>query len=44
MEWSFGVDFGVEWSQILSFVTDFTTDRQTATECSWVRFCREPVG
>ena len=45
MEWSFGVDFGVEWSQILSFVTllgqDFTTDQQTATEWSGVRFWRE---
>ena len=46
MEWSFGVDFGVEWSQI--FVTllgqYFTTDRQTATEWSGVRFWRGPVG
>ena len=36
MEWNFGVNFGVEWSQILSFVIllgqDFTTNRQTAKE------------
>ena len=48
MDWRFGVDFGVEWSQIMSFVTllgqDFTTGRQTATGWSGVRFWREQVG
>ena len=48
MAWSFGVDFGVEWSHILSFVIllgqDITTDRQTVLEWSGVRFWREPVG
>ena len=46
MEWSFGVDFGVEWSQ--NFDTflgqDFTTYRQTATKWSRIRFWRGPVG
>ena len=40
MEWSFGVDCGVEWSQILSFWHHpiRLTERQTGKEWSGAEF------
>ena len=42
MEWSFGVDFGVEWSQILSFCHPSRTGFYNLTDRQRLRVWREP--